>query len=198
MIKNKEDYKFYLKADQLSLGVEKGSFLKELLAPDPVWKFQKLLRKLEYYINCKTGLFNTIIKNYLYLKFRKLSLKLGFTIPPNAFGPGLSIAHYGTIIINSHVKVGANCRLHAGTNIGTNAGYSDQAPTIGDNVYIAPGVKIYGKIYIPSNCALAANSVINKSFDEEYCLIGGMPAKIIKKIDQAFIEKVLTKGTELV
>ena len=51
-------------------------------------------------------------------KLRKLQIKLGFPIPSNVFGPGLSIAHYGTIVVSEHASIGCNCRIHVGVNIG--------------------------------------------------------------------------------
>ena len=112
----------------------------------------------------------------------KISLKLGFSIPINVFGPGLAIVHYGTIVINANAKVGANCRIHPSTCIGASGG-SSKAPQIGDNVYIAPGVKIYGDITLANNIATAANAAVGKSFEEENILIGGVPAVKIKNID---------------
>jgi serine O-acetyltransferase len=182
MILNKADYTLYLHQDRLALGMDKGNFLRALIAPNYIWKFQKTLRKLEYYQNCKTGVFNKFMFYFIKYKFRKISLKLGFSIPPNVFGPGLSIVHYGTIVINSNTKVGKNCRIHACTNIGASGG-QPEAPQIGDNVYIAPGAKIYGNIKIANNIAIGANAVVNKSFEEEGILIAGNPAKKIKAID---------------
>ena len=176
----------YLEADRIALGRKKqilSDKLKGIILPDYIWNFQKLLRKLEYYKNTKkTGWLNKLIYNYLKFKYRKLSLKLSFTIPENVFGSGLCIVHYGTIVVNANARVGANCRIHVDTNIGASGG-ADKAPQIGDNVYIAPGAKIYGDIKIPKNTAIGANSVVNKSFKEEGMLIAGMPAKIIKPID---------------
>jgi serine O-acetyltransferase len=111
-----------------------------------------------------------------------LSVELGFSIPENVFGPGLSIVHYGTIVVHKNAKVGKNCRIQACTNIGASGG-TDDAPIIGDNVYIGPGAKIYGGITLANNIAVAANSCVNKNFLENNVLIGGIPAKIIKKID---------------
>ena len=45
-------------------------------------------------------------------------MRFGFTVPLNAFDPGLCLCHIGTIVINSNARVGANCRIHAGVNIG--------------------------------------------------------------------------------
>lgn len=185
MILSKVDYLSYLEADRIALGRNKKGFLDKLIgliAPDYIWKFQRLLRRLEYYKNVKNnGFFNKVVYLYLRLKYKKLSVKLSFTIPENVFGPGLAIVHYGTIVVNENAKVGANCRIHVGTNIGASGGVS-RGPLIGDNVYLAPGVKILGDIRIPNNTAIGANSVVTKSFTEENMLIAGVPAKIIKPI----------------
>lgn len=115
-------------------------------------------------------------------KFKKLSISLGFSIPKNSFGPGLSIPHYGTIIVNSRAKIGKNCKIHAGVNIGASGG-KPGAPTIGDNVYLGPGSKIYGEIVIASNIAIAANACVGSSFLEENIVIGGIPAKKLNDFD---------------
>ena len=195
MIKNKEDYYYYMEADRIALSKPKResmSFVtkfKSRLFPDYIYKFQQTLRKLEYLKNKNKNAFEKFTYFFVLKKYYNLSYKLGFTIPVNVFGPGLSIAHYGTIIINSGAKIGANCRIHADVNIGTQAGYSDKAPVLGDNIYIAPGAKIFGQITIPNNTAIGANAVVNKSFDSECTVIGGIPAKVISEnIDIDLVE----------
>jgi len=182
MILSKNDLHRYLEADQLALG-RRNTFQKfffGLFFPDYIWNFQKLLRKLEFYKNTKNShLLSNLIYIFLKYKYRKASLRLGFTIPENVFGPGLAIVHYGNIIINENARIGANCRIHVGVNIGSSGG-SLIAPKIGNNVYIGPGVKIFGNIKIANNIAIGANSVVNKSFLEENILLAGIPAKKIK------------------
>lgn len=124
-----------------------------------------------------------------------LSLLLGFSIPPNVFGKGLSIAHRGTIVVNSHTRIGDNCRIHTCVNIGTMPGVSAAAPIIGNNVYIGPGVKIYGKISIASGIMIGANAVVNKSFDEENICIAGVPASKISNLGRFEIEERNRKNT---
>ncbi len=161
---------------------------------DEIWKFQRLLRKVEYYTNCETSIISRAYRYYLIVRFNNLSGRLGFTILPNVFGPGLSIAHRGTIVINPSAKIGANCRIHTCVNIGTGAGHSDLAPKIGDNVYIGPGAKIFGDIVIADGIAIGANAVVNKSFTEKGIGIAGVPAK---KINDRGSEGLLIKATEL-
>jgi serine O-acetyltransferase len=185
MIKSKTDYLYYLKRDCEARGIKKQNFIdniKELILPNETLKFQKNLRKVEYYINCKKGILNKIYFTFINYRFRKHSMKLGFSIPPNVFGPGLCILHYGTIVVNSRARIGENCRMEVCVNIGASGG-NPSAPKIGNNVYIAPGVKIYGDIQIGNNIAIGANSSVNKSFIEDGIMIAGSPAKKIKPID---------------
>ena len=148
----------------------------------PVSYFLFLLRTSEYYRNCKTGVLNNLIHKFVkYLKYRQ-SLKLGFSIPDNVFDLGLQLPHYGTIVVNANAKVGKNCRLHVCTNIGASGGGKD-APKIGDNVYIAPGVKIYGSVEIADNTSIAANAAVSSSFLIPGKLIGGVPARELKNYD---------------
>lgn len=154
--------------------------IKQILFPNPIHSFLKLLRKTEYVKNCRSGLTGKILYIYFFRKFLKQSLKLGFSIPLNVCGPGLSIPHYGTIVINSNAKIGANCRLHACINIGASGG-KELAPIIGDNVYIGPGSILFGEIFIANNITIAANATVNCSFEIPNITIGGTPAVILKE-----------------
>jgi len=191
MIKSKADYYYYLEADKIALAKTRS---RPFIFSDDVWRFQRLLRKFEYYKNCKQALIWKPYIALIWFFFHRMSIKLGFHIAANCFGPGLSISHPGTIIVNSNAKIGANCRLHNCVVIGTQAGFSDRAPTIGDNVYIGPGAKIYGCIYISNDISIGANSVVNKDFFEPNITIAGVPAK---KISDKGSKGLLTQATAL-
>jgi serine O-acetyltransferase len=107
-------------------------------------------------------------------------MRLGYTIPPGVFGPGLSIAHRGTIVVSSRARVGANCRLHACTNIGSWTGSPEDAPTLGDGIYIGPGAVLHGPITIADRIAIGANSVVTDSFLEPDITIAGSPARKVR------------------
>jgi len=185
MIRSKKDYKYYLEADRIALSIKRR---RPKLFGDDVWKFERLLRKTEYFENCKKGFLSRIYFNYLSFKLYKSSLKLGFWIPTNVFGPGLSIAFYsGPIVVNFKSKIGANCRISQGVTIGGDADVEHKGPKIGDNVFIGPGVVIDGSIEIADRIAIGANSFVNKSFKEPGITIAGVPAK-----------KVSDKAPELV
>ena len=173
IIKTRKDYRLFVDSDCRSLGLtsQRNWFmLNEILV------FQIRLRRLELALNCSKNPIRRLIRRYLY---RRTSIRLGFSISPNTIGPGLSIAHRGTIVVNGGARIGANCRLHVGVNIGTEAGKADSAPTIGDNCYVGPGVKIFGPITIGSGSVIGANAVVNKSFPEGNQTIAGVPASVI-------------------
>ncbi len=175
-IKSKRDYEFYLEADRLALG---KNYKKPRLIGDDIWKFQRLLRQAEYYSNCRNSLLHKLYLKYILFRFHRMSIRLGFSIPINVFGPGLCIAHRGTIVVNKGARVGENCRIHACTNIGSGRDNIFLAPKIGNGVYIGPGAKIFGSVEIADNIAIGANSVVNRSFYERGISIAGVPAKKI-------------------
>lgn len=187
MINNKKELVEYLIQDKLHLGI---SVQRKYPRPfyDEVWKFEIALRKAEYAVNCKKGIINLPYRLWRKLIFHRISVKLGFSIPLNVFESGLSIAHYGTIVVNSNAKIGKNCRIQEGVCIGASG--SNKAPKIGDNVFIGSGAKIIGDITIANNIAVGAGAVITKSFLEEKITVAGVPAKKISDEDSSkFIKK---------
>jgi serine O-acetyltransferase len=174
-IQSKADYHEFLRADMFNSNVEHwtiGEYLK-----NDVMRYQRILRKLEYYLNCRSGIWARLVRCYLRWRRIRLGAKLGIVISPNCFGPGLSIAHPGMLVINDQVTVGKNCRIHAGVNIGTLYG---AAPKIGDNVYIGPGAKIFGGITIADNSAIGANAVVCKDVPA-HVTVAGVPAQVVSQ-----------------
>ena len=175
MIDSKEQYLYYLRCD-----CEANSFdYRKIKFPkfNYTIRFLKILRKCEYYVNCKKSPIYLPMKAVLKIRLERARLKYGWFIPLNVCREGLSLPHCGSIIINCHTRIGKNCRIHAGVNIGTKAGYSDMAPIIGDNVYIGPGAKIFGQIEIGDETAIGANAVVTKSFREGHAVLLGIPAR---------------------
>lgn len=149
-IQSKEDLRYYLEQDRIALKRPAGFVLKK----DNIWKFEILLRKAEYYCNCMPGILKKIGSLYK-RRLYKLGMKCGgFSIPVNCFGPGLSIAHGGTIVVNDTARIGNNC-------------------------FIATGAKVIGDIHLGNDIAIGANAVVTKSFIEDGITLGGVPAKKI-------------------
>jgi serine O-acetyltransferase len=176
VIRSRSDYLHYLERDKLALGL-RGTLRERLF--DDIWRFERLLRKTEYLRNCRSDPFSRIYRRVCSFRLDKLGRLLGFTIPENVFGPGLSIAHRGTIVVNDHCRIGANCRIHVCVNIGAAIDDGRAAPRIGDNCYIGPGAKLYGAIEIAHDITIGANAVVNSSFSEPSITIAGVPARKI-------------------
>lgn len=184
MIHTKNDLKYYLEQDfKQNKVTQKGLRRWLYIHINPRLHFIYNLRYYEYYYN-QTGFCNRLMKLYYYFIHKKLSYKLGFTIYANNFGPGLFIGHYGTIVINRHTRIGSNCTI----NVDVNIGYGKT--TIGNNVYIAPGVKIIKSVSIGNNVMIGANAVVNNDIPDDV-VVAGIPAKIIKPVPDYWKDRII-------
>lgn len=180
MIDSRQTYKLYLEQDKLALGRKRDKRPK--LFGDEIWKFEILLRKVEYDINCRCGLSALLVGKYHKFRFHRLSVRLGFTIPPNVFGEGLAIPHYGLIVVHGAAKVGKNCRLQEGVTIGATNG-SHEAAVIGDNCYFGSGAKVIGAVRIADDVAVGAGAVVTRDITEAGTTWAGVPARKISGKD---------------
>ena len=58
---------------------------------------------------------------------------------------------------------------------------NEKGITIGNDVWIGSGVKILKGASIPNSTIVAAGAIVNKVFIEENTLLGGVPARVIKR-----------------
>jgi serine O-acetyltransferase len=97
----------------------------------------------------------------------------GIELPRSAtIGPGLYIGHFGGITIAPDVVIGSNCNISQDLTIGL-SGQGERAgvPTIGDNVYLAPGARVFGKISIGNNVKIGANAVVYKDIPDNAIVV---------------------------
>lgn len=180
MICTKKDLNYYLERDRLADNY-KGK-RPALIGSwnNTIWRYKIYLRKAEYYRNSeKRSLINMIMGKYYIYRYAKLGMKLGFTIPLNVIDEGLSLPHYGTIIINGNSHIGKNCRIMADVCVGSTSGVNIAA-RIGDNVYIGAGAKIIGQLTIGNDVMIGANAVVTKSV-EAGRTVAGSPARVISE-----------------
>ena len=80
-----------------------------------------------------------------------------------SIGGGLYLAHAGGIVVAAGTVIGTNCNLSHDVTIGL-AGHGEKCgvPAIGDDVYIAPGAKLFGRIRVGDNVKIGANTVIHR------------------------------------
>ena len=179
MINSKKDYLDYLYQDKIALG---KTYHKPHIIHDEIWRFERLLRKAEYYKNCRNHGIAKLMSAWIQYRYYRLRLKYGVYIPLNVFGPGLSLAHLTSIVVNGNCQVGKNCRMQEGVTLGATNG-SDKAPVLGDNIFLGSGAKVIGDVEIADDIAVGANAVVVKSVEQSGVSLGGCPARIISSND---------------
>jgi len=124
------------------------------------------------WLNTQNILVKVILTPFYLFLYRRDRL-WGIEIPRSAtIGEGFYIGHYGGITISPNAKIGKNCNISQLVTIGV-SGQGDKrgAPTIGDNVYIAPGAKLFGKITIGNNVKIGANAVVHKDIPDNAIVV---------------------------
>jgi len=114
-------------------------------------------------------------------RLRRMGRRLGIEIPLNVFGPGLAVVHPFGVVVSRKARIGENCRIHAGVNVGEHRG---SAPSIGDDVYLGPGAKVVGGVKVGNRAVVGANAVVVKDVPAGVT-VGGVPARIISNNDSA-------------
>lgn len=98
--------------------------------------------------------------------------RLGISIVPGTFGPGLVIVHYGSIVISSEARFGSRTRIHSCVNV-------SGAPVFGDDVYLGPGAVVMGDVGIGDRVRVGANSVVSRPVKAGSTVLG-VPARVVK------------------
>lgn len=114
------------------------------------------------------------------LLLHRYSIRYGIAISPDVrIGAGFYIGHYGGIVVNQEVTIGDNCNISQGVTLGqSNRGERAGCPVIGNNVYIGPGAKIIGHIFIGDHAAIGANAVVIRDVEPSIS-VGGVPARVL-------------------
>lgn len=186
MIKSKKELSFYIMADMM---MNRGKFkytikdrIRNVFLPDYIMQYMKSMRYVSY-ISENKHLVNPYFKIIGYfhaLRFRKLGIKLGFSIGAKVFGYGLVIPHYGSIVVGKGNKIGNYAVMHTNTCITTHT------KIIGNGLNMGTGAVLTSKIQIGNNCSINANTVVNKSFGSNL-IIAGYPAYKIKDAEAWYL-----------
>ena len=107
------------------------------------------------------------------------------TDPRFILGDGSVITASHKIDFTDQVRFG-KCVILGGRNssLWTHNRQSTKPITIGDYSYIGSEIRIAPGGAIPPKCIVGIGSVITKTFEEEYKLIAGVPAKEVKDLDE--------------
>lgn len=97
----------------------------------------------------------------------------GVELPREAkIGPGLRIGHFGGITVSPHAVIGRNCGISQNVTIGAGGqGEKAGAPVIGDDVYIGPGARVFGKIRVGNNAKIGANAVVYRDVPDDAVVV---------------------------
>lgn len=175
MIDSRAQLRRYLRADCARHGVDRWRphyrFTRRLLY------FQWLLRRSEYWQNVRRDPLGRLVWFVLAVRVRFLGERLGFSIPRNTIGPGLRLAHHGTIVINENARIGAGATIAQGVTIG--ADDQDRAPVIGDGVHLSPNACVIGGVVLGDNVGVWTGAVVTKDVPSN-CSVAGVPARVVK------------------
>ena len=108
----------------------------------------------------------------------------------HAYRPNLGFSHCCYIQAINGIEVGINVRIAPGVKIiSANHDVNDydkHVPSnpikIGDNIWIGANAVILPGVEIGNHTIIAAGAVVNKSFKEGNCILGGVPAKVLKQL----------------
>lgn len=138
-----------------------------------------------------------------YLKFRFLTIDKSIYWPKtktsqvaNALniiiGKNCSIGNHGCyiqgngkLIFGNYVRIAPNVGILSGNHNPNNQ--IEQIPevtTIGDFCWIGMNAVVVPGVTLGPRTIVAAGSVVTKNFPDGFCIIGGNPAKLIKKLDE--------------
>lgn len=188
MITTRKELRAYLRQDSLNYAGQNSGFvtkLKNNMLADTIsdqkyiWKYIRALRYAEYWSNQPRTITNMIGKCYSLWVLRRMAYKTGFQIPCNVCGPGLTIWHFGSIVVNEHSRIGENCTFLPGVIVGHKK-TGNGCPCIGNNVPLMGGCKVFGDITIGDNVTIGPMAVIVKDVPTN-CTVVGNPARIICK-----------------
>ena len=174
-VDSKKKLKEFLKYECKRYGLKRASYPIFAFGEGAIlFRFNFLLRKLEYYTNCKKRI-RGLLFHLFYLRLERRYLVF---IPINVFDKGFKMIHLGPRIVNGKTVVGKNFVMHANTYM-VAGGVNDCAPVIGDDCIMGVGSIILGDAIVGDNSAIGAGAVVTRRFSDGNMTIAGVPAKKI-------------------
>ncbi len=157
----------------------KEKFLEWWIRPEKYYirRYLRFLRKEERYTFARP---NQLLCFWYRGRKNRLGARLGFIISAGCFGEDLKLEHYGSVIVNPKARIGKGCIIHGNCCIGSNGGYPDDSPVLGDHVDIGQNAQILGGIRIADNVRIGAGAVVVKDVLTPGVTVVGVPAKEIQ------------------
>lgn len=127
-------------------------------------------------------LLSNVLAAFFFAVQRLMIVLFGIEIDAHAhIGPGLFINHSGGVVIGP-VTIGSNCNVNHGVTLGRSSlapgTTCNDAPILGDRVWLGPGAVVAGPITLGNDVAVAANSLVTRNIPDRG--VGrGVPASVI-------------------
>jgi len=98
--------------------------------------------------------------------------------------PGQYIQAINGIVIGKNVRLGPGVKLISANHdlLNFDIHIKNEPIEIGDNCWISATAVILPGVKLGNHVVVAAGAVVTKSFSDN-CLIGGVPAQVIKSLD---------------
>ncbi len=100
---------------------------------------------------------------------------VGLELHCDNIGPGLVLSHgHGTIL--TAARIGRNCWIHHQVTFGWD--YDSGIPTIGDDVFVGAGAKVFGAVSVGDGARIGANAVVVSDVPAGATAVG-VPARVV-------------------
>lgn len=117
------------------------------------------------------------------------NIEIGIGTAPG-LSPGCYIQGIGKISIGDYTLIGPNVGIISANHIVNDIQKHEKKKVkIGSYSWIGMNSVILPGVILGDHTVVAAGSVVNKSFPDGYVVIGGIPAKVLKKIDKAKVKE---------
>ena len=139
----------------------------------------RLTRAVVY--SFKVPLLKQILLVFGFFFGRVVKMLTGIEIHYSAdVGPGLYLAHMGSMIIAMQTRIGKNASIHQEVTFGGGGKNNVEAgfPSVGDNVYVGAGAKVIGNVRIGNDVMIGCNAVVIKDIPDHATAVG-IPARVV-------------------
>jgi serine O-acetyltransferase len=139
-----------------------------------------VIYRMRHWLRDQPFMVRLFLRPLLALPAHRMRWKWGIDISADAeIGPGFQIIHYGGIFVASDVVAGSGLTITHDVTFGFSRARNIQGfPTLGNNVFIAPGAKLAGRIHIGNNVKIGANAVVEKDVPD-HAVVQVRPALVV-------------------
>jgi serine O-acetyltransferase len=161
-------------------GRGQGSPLGVVLLTQGFWA--STVYRLSHWVEIQEqlGVIRLLLRMWFLFWQKLIEMLTGISIPATCqIGEGLYVGHFGHLIVNGKVQMGANCNLSQGVTLGMKRdGNNKGVPTLGDRVYVGPNAVIIGEVHVGNDAVIGAGAIVTKSVPAA-AVVAGNPATVI-------------------